>query len=287
MHFSPPDRLRMATAALTVSLLVTGCGNSDEPTSVPPPPGHPTPSAAMFEITLVNLTAGPPLSPLVAVAHTDAFSLFKVGDVASVALENIAEAGDTAPLKQLLGDAKSVIASVSGPAAPLAPGAANMITVSLTVPLATIAETRLSLATMLANTNDGFTGLSGESLAALPVAGSRTFDLIAYDAATERNSESADTVPGPASAGAGGQRQAFNALRNDMMSTVHVHPGGVSRDDDLPGSALTGVHRWDNPVARLIIRRTRQVNVAVVARGKWRPRAAALPVLAHMAARHL
>lgn len=50
----------------------------------------PTFPGAAFELTLVNLTAGQPLSPLVVIAHTDAFSLFKVGDVASVALESIA-----------------------------------------------------------------------------------------------------------------------------------------------------------------------------------------------------
>lgn len=242
--------------ALATSLLVAACGSRDEPAPLPPP-GPPAPSTAAFELTLVNLSAGQPLSPLVAIAHTEAFSLFKAGDAASVALENIAEAGDTAPLKQLLNDTTAVLASVSGPAAPLAPGAGNVTTVSLAVPLASIADTRLSFAIMLGNTNDGFTGLSGESLASIPVAGSRTVDLIAYDAGTERNSESADTVPGPATAGTGGLRQAFSAQRDDMVTTVHVHPGVVSKDDDLPGSALTGIHRWDNPVARLTIRRTR------------------------------
>lgn len=157
----------------------------------------------------------------------------------------------------MLGDARSVIASASGPSAPLLPGAGNATTVTLTVPLATIADTRLSLAVMLGNTNDGFSGLSGETLADMPMARSRTLDLLAYDAGTERNSESADTVPGPATAGSGGLRQAFSSLRDDMTGTVHVHPGVAGQDDGLLGSALRGIHRWDNPVARLTIRRTR------------------------------
>jgi hypothetical protein len=115
---------------------------------------------------------------------------------------------------------------------------------------------RLSLASMLGNSNDGFTGVSGESLSALAVGASSERDLLSYDAGTERNTESADTVPGPATKDAGGRREAFNAQRDDVINMVHLHPGIVSKDDGLPTSALTQAQRWDNPVARLTIKRT-------------------------------
>ena len=44
--------------------------------------------------------------------------------------------------------------------------------------------------------------------------------------------------------------------RDDVVNTVHLHPGVVSKDDGLPGSALTQAQRWDNPVALLTIKRT-------------------------------
>ncbi|QPI48852.1 spondin domain-containing protein [Massilia antarctica] len=250
MHAFLTNRFRLSSLVLALSLLASACGSGHADPD--PAPAQPGPTTAVFEVTLVNLTAGQPFSPLLVIAHTDAFSLFKEGEAASVALENIAEAGNTAPLAALIGDAKSVIASATGPAA--GPGKAT--TVSLAVPLAAIVTTRLSFAVMLGNTNDGFTGLSGESLASIPVAGSRSVDLIGYDAGTEGNTESADTVPGPATAGSGARREAFSALRDDTVGTVHVHPGIASKDDGLPTSALTVAQRWDNPLARLTIRRT-------------------------------
>lgn len=244
MHTFSTCRIAPAALALAVSLLTSACGSGHADPDPVPPPAAPM---AVFEVTLVNLTAGQPLSPLLAIAHNDAFSLFTEGEAASAALEHIAEAGDTGPLKALIKDAGSVMASATGPAGP-----GNATTVSLTVPAGTIASTRLSLSVMLANTNDGFTGVSGESLASIPVAGTRSIDLIGYDAGTERNTESRDSVPGPAAGGIG-----FDALRDDMVGTIHVHPGVVSKDDGLPTSALTGAQRWDNPVARLTIRRIR------------------------------
>ena len=73
--------------------------------------------------------------------------------------------------------------------------------------------------------------------------------LPVYDAGTEANSEAAGTIPGPADGGEG-----FNAERDDA-DTVSYHPGVVSSQDTLPDSVLMAEHRFDNPVARLIITR--------------------------------
>ena len=256
MTISHSNSIRGTLSAITLGIaaVISGCGG-DSKTAVVTPVDN-TPTTAVFEVTLVNLTAGQPLSPMLAIVHNDSFTLFKEGDVASTALEYIAESGNTAPLAALIADSKSVITSASGPATPLVPGPDNMVKVTLTVPLTSLATSRLSFASMLGNTNDGFTGVNGESLSNLAINASRNIDLIAYDAGTEANTESADTVPGPATANSGGKREGFNPLRDDTISTIHVHPGIISKDDGLPGSALTHLQRWDNPVAILKIRRT-------------------------------
>lgn len=240
--------------ALAAALMLAACSGGDSaPDTTPPPP--PAPTTASYEITVVNLTAGQPLSPLVALAHNDGFNLFKVGESASVALEHLAEGGESAPLAALAGDSKSVYSTAVATAG-LPPGAGNKAVVTLTVPLAALPTLRLSLASMLGNSNDGFTGVSAQSLATLAVGATLDTRLLGYDAGTERNTETADSVPGPATANSGGKREAFNAARDDVLNQVHLHPGIVSKDDGLPTSALTQAQRWDNPVALLSVKRT-------------------------------
>jgi hypothetical protein len=254
-HSSP---LRAPLAALAAALLLAACsgGSSTPEPDIKPPPVVTAPTTAVYEVTLVNLTAGQPLSPMVAVVHNDGFSVFNVGEAASVALEHLAEAGESAPLAALANDSKSVYAAAVATGGPLVPGPGNKAAVTLTVPVASLPTLRLSMASMLGNTNDGFAGLAGQSLAALEIGASTTVRLLGYDAGTERNTESADTVPGPATAGTSGKREGFNATRDDVVNTVHLHPGVVSKDDGLPTSALTQAQRWDNPVALLTIKRT-------------------------------
>lgn len=232
--------------ALALAALLTACGGGTA--------AAPEPSSATFEVTLTNLTAGQPLSPLVAIAHNDSFAVFTIGQAASVELEHLAEGGESAPLVALANDSKSVFATAVGSGLP--PGPNSRSTVTLTVPLAQMPTLRFSLAAMLGNTNDGFTGVNAQSLATLAVGATVNTDLLGYDAGTERNTETADTVPGPATSGSGGKREGFNPTRDDVINTVHLHPGIVSKDDGLPTSALTQVNRWDNPVARLSIKRT-------------------------------
>lgn len=248
-------RAGLQLTALGGALLLAGCSGSDAPVaSTPPPP--PAPTTATYEVTLVNLTAGQPLSPMVVVAHGDAYSLFKVGEAASVALEHLAEAGDGTQLLAQANDSKSVFAAAAASTGPLVPGAGNKSMVTLTVPLTALPALQVSMASMLGNTNDGFAGINAQSIATLAVGATVDTRLIAYDAGTERNGETADGVPGPATANSGGKREGFNATRDDVVNTVHVHPGIVSVDGGLPDSALTQQQRWDNPVAILSIKRT-------------------------------
>ena len=125
-------------------------------------------------------------------------------------------------------------------------GAADSVDVSIS----TSERIRLTLATMLVNTNDAFGRISGASLDALTVGQSIPFMIPADDAGTEANSEIAATVPGPAGGGEG-----FSSTRDDV-DFVHIHPGLISRQDGLADSVLSGSHRWDNPVLTLVVTRT-------------------------------
>ena len=180
------------------------------------------------------------MSPVAAVLQTSG-QLWTVGQPASVALERLAEAGDNSGILAIAGlNAK---ASVTGH---LEPGASAKLSLES-------AETInfLSVVSMPVNTNDAFTGLTGLDLRAMAINSSRTFDVPAYDAGTEGNAESAATIPGPAGGGEG-----FNSLRDDV-NQVRMHSGVVSQLDGLKSSVLTDAHRFDNPMLRIRISRTK------------------------------
>ena len=232
---------------LLSSLLLLGAcsdNNNDNPAPVAPPAPAPEVTNAGFDVTIVNLTAGQPLSPVAVFIHGDELQLFAIGEPASAELEVLAEAGDNS---QLL-DAVDASAAVSG-AGPLGPGASESL--SLELDGDATGGLRLTLLTMLVNTNDAFTGINAVDISALEVDQSMTLYGRSYDAGTEANTEAAVTFPGPAGGGEG-----FNAARDDIADQVTGHSGAVTQDDGLSGSALSQLQRWDDPVARFRITRT-------------------------------
>lgn len=234
-----PFTLRTIALSIASASLLIACGGGNSP---PPTP-------ATFQITLTNLTAGQPLSPLVAIAHSTGFNLFNIGQPVSVGLEHLAEGGETAPLVTFAKASSGYITSAVG-GGPIPPG--GSATVSLTVNQGTLATARLSLASMLVNTNDAITAVDAQSLLGVAVGSAIELDLLSYDAGTEANIETAATIPGPAGGGEG-----FNATRDDIRDAIHLHPGVLTNADGLSSSVLTAVHRWDNPVARVVITRVR------------------------------
>jgi hypothetical protein len=102
---------------------------------------------------------------------------------------------------------------------------------------------------MLGNTNDAFTGLNKVDLSELAINDSVTYKTVAYDSGTEANTETAETIPGPAGGG-----EAFNSVRDDI-NMVTMHPGIVSSDDGLSTSTLSYQHKFDNPVMSVTITR--------------------------------
>lgn len=199
---------------------------------------------AVFRVTLTNLTNGQPLSPMAVILHEDGYRAWEAGIASSVALEMLAEGGNATDLIHAADADPGVLATQTG-AGVIPPGGKE--SVELTVALD--GSVLLTVATMLVNTNDAFGGISAESIDHLAVGGTVAFMAPAYDAGTEANSESAATVPGPAASGEG-----FNAVRNDT-DIVRIHPGVISSQDGLSESILTGEHRWDNPVLKLVVAR--------------------------------
>jgi len=208
--------------------------DNDESTPLPEPIRY------TFTVEVSNLTAGQPFSPIAVIAHTEG-SLWKIGDPATTALERMAEEGDNSVLLQF----GSAIANVSSEA-PVAPGAQT----TLTLTTDSLEALKLSLSTMMVNTNDGFTGLNAMDVSSLAVNETLTHFTLAYDAGTESNSESSGTIPGPADGGEG-----FNEARDDV-NVVAMHPGVVSQHDGLTRSVLNSEHKFDNPLAKVVITRT-------------------------------
>ncbi|MDF1642624.1 MAG: spondin domain-containing protein [Pseudomonadales bacterium] len=227
---------QMLVSAVMVStvLVVSGCNHDDDD----------APALASYEITLTNLTNAQPLSPPIWVFHGDGYMPWQVGVAATAGLEMLAESGDSSSFGTEA-DAHSEVYSTSSSSALVTPGAS----MTYTVMLAPQTDLQLSLATMLVNTNDAFTGLNAVAIASLGSGDEQVIYAGAYDAGTEENLETAATIPGPAGGGEG-----FNAVR-ESSDQVTMHSGVVTMSDGLSSSALDQSHRFDNPVARVVIKR--------------------------------
>jgi hypothetical protein len=229
---------------LSSSVVLSGCGGSDSkdpaPVVTPPPVVTPTPVTYQYNVTVKNLTNAQIMSPIAVVLH-DEGQLWQLGQAASSALEMLAESGDNTAV---LAD-DMVLAGQSG-ASPLPPGMQETITVSIEDSMPQL----LSVATMLVNTNDAFSGINAMVIKDLVVDESISIQTSSYDSGTEMNSELMATIPGPAGGGEG-----FNEVRDDV-DFVAMHSGIVSQDDGLMQSALTQAHRFDNPTLMITVTRT-------------------------------
>ncbi|MBE0377625.1 spondin domain-containing protein [Pseudoalteromonas prydzensis] len=231
-------KITFASVIISGTLALVACNDNDkDDVMIPPPP----PAMVSYDVTVVNLTEGQLLSPIAAVLHTTG-ELWELGQPASVALEKLAESGDSQDLV-----AQDFVMSSASADDPTMPGENEMLTLSIEEQ----ANIKLSVASMLVNTNDAFIGLNSIELSNLAIGESLTFTTFAYDAGTEANTESASTVPGPIVGGEG-----YNAIRDDVRDMVLMHAGVVSSADGLASSALSQAQRFDNPVAKVLITRT-------------------------------
>ena len=207
-----------------------------------------------FDVTIKNLTSGQPFSPPIAIAHNAPSTLFTDGEEASVALEELAEGGATDALAESLSDGDLLgLGMLDEPLGPAGTSAA----IRVDIENADFTEdARLSVLTMLVNTNDGFTAVNAMDIGGMAVDAMATFRAPAWDAGTEANSEAAGTMPGPADSAE--DSVGFDAERSDLLNEVRFHSGVISGSEltsvsDNFMSVLGDVNRFDNPVAEITV----------------------------------
>lgn len=228
---------RLAHVAIAASLLtLAACSDNDDPEELVVV----EPVTSSYDVTITNLTYSQPFSPVAVVLHNEG-TLWNVGEPATEALEKLAESGDSNDFLAI----STVTASASG-AGLIMPGMSETITISID----DNDQSLLTLATMLVNTNDAFTGLNGINLQNIAVGDTWSTMVGVYDAGTEGNSELSGTIPGPADGGVG-----FDIERDDV-DFVSMHPGVVSMDDGLMTSVLMSAHKFDQPTAKISITKT-------------------------------
>ncbi len=210
--------------------------------------------ARKVEVHITNLTNAVYFTPLLVAAHDRHTHLFEVGTPASENLQAMAEGGDTSGLVEDVEDAGGTY--VDNPAAGLlAPGD----TTTARLHVYGYRRSHLSVVAMVLPSNDGFVGLS--TLRIPRWRGSYTYYLNAYDAGTEANDEiiTGGGAPGeqgiPGDPGGHGGMGASGAVGADHNAYVHIHRG-VLGDTDPDGGVSdldSSVHRWLNPVARVVV----------------------------------
>ncbi len=191
-----------------------------------------------YEVSVTNLMPGQILSPIVVATHTkDNAPLFSLGQPSSAELAAMAEDADTSGLMALWSNNDEVndLQVLKLNDGPIPPGQTATGVVNIDGE-----ATRLSLASMLVSTNDGFISLNGMSLIGVV---DRSVRVPVYDSGSEANSENCDFIPGP---------PCGNHLHDDSASEgfVHIHSGVHG------GGGLTpSLHDWHNPAALITIKR--------------------------------
>ena len=205
------------------------------------------PSNAVYEVRITNIATGQPLSPPVVATHSKAVRLFEVGEAASHAVEAIAENGDQSGAVAAL-ESSDRVTDVVDVGVPLTRSgtAVGDFADSVEFTIEAARGDRLSFATMLICTNDGFTGLDSVKL---PKRGNGTvtFHAAAYDAGTEQNTEASEDIVDPCSAlGPFALDGDPNGNVNDGIDTdgVIAHHAGIAGGADLDES-----HDWEGAIA--------------------------------------
>jgi hypothetical protein len=197
--------------------------------------------AKTWRVTVANLTPpGPgvpgsqPLSPPLFVVHSNRADVWSVGEIANHGVAAIAEDANNAVLESALAEVRGVGTAFTGAGGPIPSGQARTYTVETSGRFS-----RLSLLTMLVNTNDGFTGLDSFR----PAGRSSVVSTMAYDAGSERNNELRSHIPGPCCG---------NPFVRDPEGALIRHHEGITGRGELSPAA----YDWDGPVARITIERS-------------------------------
>jgi Spondin_N len=194
----------------------------------------------VWRVTVENRTPpGPglpgsqPLSPPLFVVHSKKADVWSVGDIASHGVAAIAEDADNSVLESALPQLRGVAEVFTGAGGPIPSGASRTFMVETTG-----RYNRLSIVTMLVNTNDAFTGLDS-----LRLRGERrVLFRMAYDAGSEQNNELEAFIPGPCC-----NNMSVRAPEGEL---VRPHEGITGVGDLDPA-----VYGWTEPVAKITIER--------------------------------
>jgi hypothetical protein len=205
----------LATAALLIPAAVSSTSNNDR----------------TWDVTITNLTppGSQPLSPPLFVVHSNRADVWSVGEIATHPLAAIAEDANNAPAEAAFGKLPGVSDVFTGAGGPIPPGASRTYTVETSGQ-----SNRLSVLSMLVNTNDGFTGLDSQHLRGR----GETRSAMAYDAGSERNNEQMAFIPGPCC------NHPF--VRDPEGALIRMHEGITGRGDLSPAT-----YGWSGPVARI------------------------------------
>jgi hypothetical protein len=190
-----------------------------------------------WQVTVENLTpaGSQPLSPPLFAVHSRHADVWSVGEQASHGLAALAEDANNAPLQSALAETPGVRAAFTGAGGPIPPGASGTFDVETSGQF-----DRLSVVTMLVNTNDAFTGLDSVLLRGE----GDTFLTNAYDAGSERNNELKAFIPGPCCG---------NPFVRDPEGALIAPHAGIQGVGDLDPA----VYGWTDPVARIAVERIR------------------------------
>ena len=212
----------------------------------------------MYRVTITNAALGQPIAPSVIATHSDAFHLFGLGPAPMpgdsdyddyFALATMAETGypflvlDQVAVSNGVRDAKALATSHTPPV--IFPGESNSTTIS-----ASGQAKYLSAVGMLGATNDAIYAVRGVMLPR-GVGDTVHVGANAYDAGSEANAESADTVG------------ALGATDDDPISGVGINEGGegyIHVHAGVHGIGGSGglspaTHDWRNPVVEVTIER--------------------------------
>jgi hypothetical protein len=189
-----------------------------------------------WDVTITNLTppGSQPLSPPLFVVHSKRADIWSLGDIATHPVAAIAEDANNAPAESALADLPGVRDVFTGAGGPIPPGGTRTYTVETRGHF-----NRLSVVTMLVNTNDAFTGLDSLRLSGH----GDTLRTRAYDAGSEVNDEDADFIPGPCC------NHPF--VRAPEGALIRMHDGITGVGDLNPA-----VYSWTGPAARIAIERS-------------------------------
>jgi len=200
-----------------------------------------------YEVSITNTTKGQTFTPQLVTTHTKAISLFTLGEPASMALELLAEGGDTAPLTADIQSMPAKVGEVVTVPGLLEPGQTTIFEIN-----GNNKHHFLSIAAMLLPTNDTFVGLSSVKL---PKEETVSYFALAYDAGTEKNDQNCAHIPGPHCGGAG---EPHSMMSNMDEGFVYIGNGFHDLGDmDAEGNVILSpvMYDWNNAVALVTIKR--------------------------------